>query len=65
VPPWAAATGFRNRNMACGALDAWSAQLNQPVGTFSPSLHSTLSQVAAAEIKDKPRERMTALLATP
>jgi len=55
----------RNRNMACGVLEAWSAQLNRPVRMFSPSLHSTLSQVATAEIKDKPRERMTALLVTP
>ena len=52
----------RNRYLACGTLEAWVGQLSQPLKTFSPSLHETLSRVAAAEVDDTVKDRMAALL---
>ena len=52
----------RSSNSAFRVRDVWE-QFHVPQKMTEQI--RTLSQVAAAEIKDKPRERMTALLATP
>jgi hypothetical protein len=52
----------RNRNMACGSLEAWSEKLGQPVSAFSPSLLETLNSVVAVEINKDTKKTMNQLI---